>query len=451
MGRHLIAAAVVVADTVLFLATHRGWGAVAYALAVTPVVLLRGRSPVAAFVAALALASLTDGSYILLLWSAYQAGQEVLSRTGLAVVAGAGAGGLAVRLAASQNIGALLSTYLVFVALPLLVGLYLAQHRRLVAALDQRNRQLSLRQDLLAERERLRERLRIARDMHDSLGHRLSLVSVQAAALEVSVPVRHRQAVGQLAGSARAAVHELHELVGALRGEEERSLTAEAIGTVVEEFRRAGVPVTLRERGEPRPLSFAAGQAAYRVVEEGLTNAAKHAPNQPVTVTVEWESDTLLLTVTNPLTDPVAGADGGAGHGLADLAGHGLTGLAGHGLAGHGLAISPGGYGPAGHGLAGLAERVRPAGGVLDHRLSDDGFRLFAMLPLADGSPADPVSGQAASFGLEADGLSVVASSGLETEQVADVGRFRTVVLGAAVAVLMFVTLPASLLLGVAQ
>ncbi|MER7132073.1 sensor histidine kinase [Streptosporangium saharense] len=443
MGRHLIAAAVVVADTVLFLAAHRGWGAVAYALAVTLVVVLRGRSPVTAFVAALALASLTDGSYLLLLWSAYQAGQQVLSRTELAVVAGAGAGGLAVRLATatSQNIGALLSTYLVFVALPLLVGLYLAQHRRLVAALDQRNRQLSLRQDLLAERERLRERLRISRDMHDSLGHRLSLVSVQAAALEVSVPVRHRQAVGRLAGSARAAVHELHELVGALRGEEERSPTAAAIGTLVEEFRQAGVTVTSRERGEPRPLSFAAGQAAYRVVEEGLTNAAKHAPDQPVTVTVEWESDTLLLTITNPLPGsvsglppgPVAGADGGAGHGLT-----------GHNLAGHSFADL------AGHGLAGLAERVRPAGGVLDHRLSDDGFRLFAMLPLADGFPEAQVSG------LETDhttgrGLPVVASSGPEAEQMADVGRFRTAVLGAAVAVLMFVTLPASLLLGVVR
>ncbi|MFF0572735.1 sensor histidine kinase [Streptosporangium saharense] len=443
MGRHLIAAAVVVMDTLLFLAAHRGWGAVAYALAVVLVVVLRGRSPVAAFVAALTLASLTDGSHLLLLWSAYQVGQEVRSRTGLAVVAGAGAGGLAVRLATSQNIGALLSTYLVFVALPLLVGLYLAQHRRLVAALDQRNRQLSLRQELLAERERLRERLRIARDMHDSLGHRLSLVSVQAAALEVSVPVRHRRAVEQLAGSARAAIHELHELVGALRGEEERSLTAEAIGTLVEEFRQAGVPVTLRERGEPRPLPFTAGQAAYRVAEEGLTNAAKHAPNQPITITVEWEPDTLLLTVTNPLpgsvSDLAAGADGGAGHGLT---GHGLAGLARHaGHSGHGLA---------GHGLAGLSERVRPAGGVLDHRLSDDGFRLFAMLPLADGSPEAQVSG------LETDhttgrGLPVVASSGLEAEQVADVGRVRTLVLGATVAVLMFVTPPASLLLGVAQ
>ncbi|MEU1880048.1 histidine kinase [Streptosporangium sp. NPDC020072] len=423
MGRHLIAAAVVVVDTVLFLSAHRSWAVVAYALATVLVVVLRTRSPVAAFVAALALASLSGGSYILLLWSAYQAGQEVLSRSGVAVVAGAGAGGLAVRLAAGpltpQAVGTLLSTYLVFVALPLLVGLYLAQHRRLVAALDQSNRQLRLRRDLLAEQERLRERLRIARDMHDSLGHRLSLVSVQAAALEVSaLPVRHRQAVGQLAESARAAMHELHELVGALRGEEEpsRSPTVEAIGTVAEEFRRAGVPVTLRERGRPRPLSFAAGQAAYRVVEEGLTNAAKHAPRQPVTVNVDWESDALLLTVVNPLPErPETGA------GVSELGGGGPEAGVGAGRS------SVSGPGSGGHGLAGLAERVRPAGGVLDHRLSDDGFRLFAMLPVTP-LEEDPV-----------------------VDDLPAVGRVRTVALGAAVAVLMFVTLPASLLLGVVR
>ncbi|MEU1734862.1 histidine kinase [Streptosporangium sp. NPDC020145] len=455
MGRHLIAAAVVVVDTVLFLSAHRSWAVVAYALATVLVVVLRTRSPVAAFVAALALASLSGGSYILLLWSAYQAGQEVLSRSGVAVVAGAGAGGLAVRLAAGpltpQAVGTLLSTYLVFVALPLLVGLYLAQHRRLVAALDQSNRQLRLRRDLLAEQERLRERLRIARDMHDSLGHRLSLVSVQAAALEVSaLPVRHRQAVGQLAESARAAMHELHDLVGALRGEEEpsRSLTVEAIGTVTEEFRRAGVPVTLRERGRPRPLSFAAGQAAYRVVEEGLTNAAKHAPRQPVTVTVDWESDALLLTVVNPLPErPETGAGdetrAGVEVGWDGLSGPGVSGLGSEGSETGAGASDLGALGPevgaeagrgdvpgsgsGGHGLAGLAERVRPAGGVLDHRLSDDGFRLFAMLPVTP---------------LEDD---------LVVDDLPAVGRVRTVALGAAVAVLMFVTLPASLLLGVVR
>jgi hypothetical protein len=173
----------------------------------------------------------------------------------------------------------------------------------------------------------------------------------------------------------------------------------DTIGTLTAEFQRAGVPVTLRQRGEPRPLSATAEQAAYRVVEEGLTNAAKHAPGQPITVSVDWEPDTLLLAVANPVPgDPAT-----------------LTGLA------------------AGHGLIGLRERVRPAGGFLDHARSDGSFRLVAMLP-CDASSALPRDAE--EFAVRLDDLS-------------SVGRSRAVALGFAVAVVMFVILPASMLLGV--
>ncbi|GAA3127005.1 sensor histidine kinase [Streptosporangium carneum] len=407
MGRHLLAAFVVVVDTALLVAGHRDdlppWGAPAYALAAVLLVALRFRFPVAAFAGALVLALLTDSAYVLLLWSAYQAGTEVVSRSGMAVVVGATLGNLVVRLsvhfADPRAVMSVLAVHGVFVALPLIVGLYLAQHRRLVSALDRHNRQLLLQRELLGEQERLRERLRIARDMHDSLGHRLGLVSVQAAALEVSaLPAPQRQAVRQLAGAARDAVNELHELVGALRGAEEtpsRPLTAEAIGGLVEEFGEAGVAVTLRTHGEPLPLSPAAGQAAYRVVEEGLTNAARHAPGLPVTVEVGWESDALLLTVANPMPDDreVAGA---------------------------------------GHGLSGLEERVRPAGGFLDHGLSGDRFRLFAMLPAAVEPAGERVEEQA------------------WDDRLSTAGRLRTAAVGVAAGALMFAFLPASLLLGVA-
>ncbi|GAA4224778.1 signal transduction histidine kinase [Streptosporangium album] len=395
MGRHLLAAVVVGVDTALLLAGTRnglpGW----IASAVVLVVVLRYRSAAGAFTAALVLSALTGGAYVLLLWSAYQAGREVVSRWDTTVVAGSAVGvalgSVAVRLWGPSGdprvIASVLSTYGVFVALPLLAGRYLAQHERLVSALGQRNRQLGLERELLAEQERLR----IARDMHDSLGHRLSLVSIQAAALEVSaLPAEQRQAVQRLAGAARGAMDELHELVGALRGTEEpadRSVAVKAVGTLVEGFRGAGAAVTLRQRGEPRPLPPAAEQAAYRVVEEGLTNAAKHAPGQPVTVSVDWESDALLLTVANPLPDGPVSAG-------------------------------------AGHGLSGLSERVGPAGGVLDHRLSGDGFRLFAMLPVVAGEPGGD-------------------------DDLPAVGRVRMVAVGAAVAALTFVLLPASMLVGV--
>jgi signal transduction histidine kinase len=326
------------------------------------------------------------------------------------MVAGAGLGCFAVQLLARpvdpHALSNLVATYVVFVALPLLVGRYLAQHQRLVSALDRHNRQLRRERELLAERERLRERLLIARNMHDSLGHRLSLVSIQAAALEVSeLPPRQRQAVRQLATAARGAMDELHELVGALRQQDEtggRSPGVAAISEVVEEFRAAGMPVTLLHRGEPQPLPTAVGQAAYRVVEEGLTNAAKHAPGQRVTVCAEWEPDALLLTVVNDLPDcPTAPCDAPAATGDAPAVRRGIG---------------------VGHGLTGLSERVRLAGGFLDRKPSDGEFRLVAMLPA--------VVEEAAADDLPA------------------VGRIRTVVLGFATAALMFVVLPAGMLLG---
>lgn len=420
LGRSLPAAAVVVADTALFVAARHGsplpWAAVAYALAVAGVVVLGERAPAAAFTAALLLAALTGGSYVLLLWAAYGAGSRAPMGRDTAQVAGAVLGWLAVRLLAwpadAPAVPQLVSIFVVFVALPLLVGRYLAQHRRLVAELGRRNRRLRRERELLAERERLRIRLRIARDMHDSLGHRLSLVSVQAAALEVAeLPSAQREAVRQLAGTARGAMDELHELVGALRGTDEtaaRAPGAEAIDEVVAEFRAAGVPVTLRRGGgKPRPLPPAAGEAVYRVVEEGLTNAAKHAPGRPVTVSVTWEPDALLITVVNP----VAGGEVE----LGEAAG-------------------------GGHGLRGLDERMRQVGGFVDHRLSDGGFRLVAMVPTTpDTADADSAADTKTVSDRDLDG----------DEGVAGVGGLRTVALGFATAAVMFVVLPVGMLLGV--
>ncbi|GLW08430.1 hypothetical protein Misp01_35600 [Microtetraspora sp. NBRC 13810] len=440
MGRHLfavLAVLVVVADSALMAASHRGgppsWGMAGYVAAAALVVVLGRRWPVPALGSALALSAVAGGPYVLTLWTAYRTGRAVVSRRGTAALAGVTLGGLglqlAVRPAEPRAVPQFVTIHLVFVVLPLLVGRYLAQHGRLVAALDQRNRELRWNRELVAERERLRERLRIARELHDSLGHRLGLVSVQAAALEVSgLPPAHDLAVRRLAGAARGALDELHELVGALRAEDEpdaRAPGVEAVGVVVAEFRAAGVPVTLERRGEPLPLSGAAGRAAYRVVEEGLTNAAKHAPGRPVTVTVEWEQDALLLSVTNPLPPEersVAPAPP-AGRGLSGERPTGDGGRAGQGLGGHGL----GGHGRAGHGLAGLGERVRPAGGFIDHGRSGDGFRLFAMLP-ATPEAAEP---------------------GELTVGELTVGeRVRTSAIGVAAAVGMLMLVPAGFLLG---
>ncbi|MFL6122822.1 sensor histidine kinase [Actinophytocola sp.] len=338
MGRYLAVAAVVVANAaVAVAAAHANQGLFG------PLTLL---------------------GYALLAWTAYLTGRGLPTRTDLAVVAGTAlaAAGLQIALA-PQHAPQHVSGFVVFTALPLLVGRYLAQHRRLVRTLDAHNRQLSTERALLAEQEQLRERLRIARDMHDSLGRRLSLVSVQAAALEVSdLPPAQRQAVTALAGSARDAVTELYQLIGSLRGAGDDTPGAEAIPTLVEEFRTAGVEVSAT--GNAGVLPPAASRAAYRVIEEGLTNATKHAAGHPVAIHLTRETDTLVVTVANPVT--TAAAERG------------------------------------GFGLVGLTERVDAAGGFLDHRVTGGEFRLVAMLPTRapDLSPSRLTRGRVALLGV---------------------------------------------------
>jgi signal transduction histidine kinase len=361
MGRYLAAAAVIVGNlAVLVAAEHANQG---------PFGLL------------------TLLAYALLAWTAYLTGRALPSRTDLAVVAGTAfaVGGLQVT-ATPSSLPQHLSGFLVFLVLPLLVGRYLAQHQRLVRTLDAHNRQLRTERALLAEQEQLRERLRIARDMHDSLGRRLSLVSVQAAALEVAdLPPEEKAAVTTLAGSARDAVTELYQLIGSLRGAADETPGAERIRTLVDEFRAAGVTATITgavtsDAGE---LSAAASRAAYRVVEEGLTNAAKHATGQPVSIQLTRETDALTVVLTNPVS---AGT------------------------------VTDGGYG-----LTGLAERVGAAGGFLDHRVRDGEFRLTAMLP----------------------------TSSIDVAPEPRLTRTRVTLLAAATALLLFLLLPATLVVGV--
>ena len=265
------------------------------------------------------------------------------------------------------------------------MGRYLAAVAVLVRTLDVHNRQLRTERALLAEHGQLRERLRIARDMHDSLGRHLSLVSVQAAALEVTdLPPAQKEAVGALADSARDAVTELYQLIGSLRGGAGDTPGADGIRALVEEFRAAGVTVTVS--GAPGELPQAASRAAYRVVEEGLTNAAKHASGEPVSIQLTRETDALVVTVTNPVT--AATRSGGGGFGLA-----------------------------------GLAERAGAAGGFVDHRVTGGEFRLVAMLPTkAPDLPAEP-----------------------------KLTRSRVAILTIATAALLFVLLPATVVVGVGR
>ncbi|MCE6999781.1 histidine kinase [Saccharothrix sp. S26] len=266
----------------------------------------------------------------------------------------------------------MLTVYCMVVALPFLVGRYAAQRNALVAALQEREERVVRERRMVSRQVRLRERNRIAQDMHDSLGHRLSLISVHAGALtmDTGLDERQREAVRVLRSAALTAMEELRGVIGVLRRDEEPEedqvrRTVDAIDELVDGARRAGVRVSLVRGGQPVPLPAKVSHAAYRIAQEGLTNANKHAPGASVQVTVKYEPDALVVEVRN--NPPRAKPAGGGGFGLI-----------------------------------GLGERVRLAGGMLHvGELPTGGFRIAAVLPYEDTAAAgdepsdDPVDGEA--------------------------------------------------------
>ncbi|GHF30943.1 hypothetical protein GCM10010218_10340 [Streptomyces mashuensis] len=254
-------------------------------------------------------------------------------------------------------------TFLAFVVVPGLANRYWKQRRTLLQTLQQRNAQLLRERQMIAGQARLRERQRIAQDMHDSLGHQLALIAVQTGALEVDRELtgRQREAVGVLRQASVAAMQELREVVGILRdgtAEEEPpvSRVVAGIDALVESAVAAGMRVRLERSGEARPLAPAADHTAYRVVQEGLTNAAKHAPGAALDVRLQYEPDSLVVEVVNG-PPPVRGL----------LRAESVSG---------------------GQGLTGLRERARLVGGMIFSGPAEDGgFRLAGLLPY--GSPAE--------------------------------------------------------------
>jgi signal transduction histidine kinase len=277
-----------------------------------------------------------------------------------AAVGGAGVIAHAIR-GLWRPIGSLPVTWwlvLVVVAEAALVGwgqLSQARHA-LLDSLRERARRAEADQAERAEQARAAERARIAREMHDVLAHRLSLLATYAGALEYrpdAPPQQLARAAGVVRASAHQALDELREVITVLRDDElpdgkHPQPGLADLGRLMAESRDAGTPVDVVERMvRPEDLPGAVGRTVYRVVQEGLTNARKHAPGQPVRVLLDGRpGDQLLMELTNSL-------------GPADSR-----------------------LGGSGAGLVGLTERVRLAGGELDHAVSADGeFRLRARLP----------------------------------------------------------------------
>jgi signal transduction histidine kinase len=167
------------------------------------------------------------------------------------------------------------------------------------------------------------ERARIARDVHDSVAHSVSVMVLQVGALRTTLDPADR-ATAVLAGVerlGREAVDELRGLVGLLR--EEQELTAPPslarVPELLDEVRAAGLPVELEVHGEPRELPPAVDVSAYRVLQEALSNVLRHAGPVPTAVSVRHDAAALVLSVEDDGPGPAAEPDRTGGHGLLGI------------------------------------------------------------------------------------------------------------------------------------
>jgi signal transduction histidine kinase len=182
--------------------------------------------------------------------------------------------------------------------------------------------------DRVVERERAvaDERRRIARELHDSLAHQLSVMVVQAAAARRVMDhdaASTRQALCDIEEAGRRGLELMPGLVQALRGAEEEPLSPqpslEQVHELVERVRVAGLDVTLVRSGEPLPLSPAVDLSAYRVLQEALTNCLKHASGTCVQVSLDFDEAWLTLRVRDHGGTPTVDSTRRAGHGLAGM------------------------------------------------------------------------------------------------------------------------------------
>ncbi|WP_328331617.1 MULTISPECIES: sensor histidine kinase [unclassified Streptomyces] len=308
----------------------------------------------------------------------YLAGRRTaLARPALHAFAGTAAAGLLITRAAHLDLWAWLvelSTLAFGVMVPWLLGRYVRQYAQLVDTGWLLAGRLEREQAVAADRARLLERSRIAGDMHDSLGHDLSLIAVRAAALEVdpSLTGRQQSAAGELRAAAGEATARLRDIIGVLRendGAAPVSPPGETVAEQVERARRSGMDVELTGEGAAGGLAPMTGRAVHRTVQESLTNAAGHAPGAPVAVRLVRSDSALTVTVTSAAGPPGLPSGPPAETGWADAA------------------ELPGGPG-GGTGLVGLDERIRLAGGTLRHGpLPGGGFEVSATLPPAPGAP----------------------------------------------------------------
>ncbi|MEV6911855.1 histidine kinase [Amycolatopsis sp. NPDC051071] len=199
--------------------------------------------------------------------------------------------------------------------------------------------------------EQLAERNRLARELHDSVGHALSVVTIQAGAARRTLrsdPDFTEQALTAIEDSARAALDDLDHVLGLLREEASARTPQSGLGelsALVEATRLAGAEVAAEMRGEPSAVPPVVSREAYRILQECLTNALRHAGKVPVTVLVDAGPELLRLRVSNPLGAAAPSREGG------------------------------------GRGLRGMAERVDVLGGTITAGRADERWEVEVAVP----------------------------------------------------------------------
>lgn len=219
--------------------------------------------------------------------------------------------------------GAGLRTFL-FTSLAAATALYLSTHRRLVGALSERAERAENEQHLRTEQARAEERARLANEMHDIVTHRVSLIVLQAGALRVTATDDAvRSAAEEMRSTGYRALGELRDLTGVLsQGHGLEPLTDPDPRALVEDTRRTGTPVDLETRGDPSLASPLVAATLYRLLQESLTNAHKHAPGSRVSVQLSYGPTASRLLVRNSAPTGVPDPDlvaSGSGRGLAGL------------------------------------------------------------------------------------------------------------------------------------
>jgi signal transduction histidine kinase len=240
------------------------------------------------------------------------------------------------------------------VAFAVVTAIVMLLVRRVVGERERRAQLAERERDVAAREAVVEERARIARELHDAIAHNVSMMVVQAGAERRVIDQERgstREVLETIERIGRDALTEMRRLVGMLRSDSADELAPQPglsdLPTLVAQVREAGLPVELEREGEPRELPVGIELSAYRIVQEALTNALKHAGEARATVRVRYGADSLELEIVD---------DGPGGH----------------------APVASGG-----HGLAGMRERVALYGGRLDAgRRPSGGFVVRVLLPI---------------------------------------------------------------------